>query len=274
MLEAVLIHEFAADPWYNMAVDEYLLHVAGRSEAALFIRLYTWQPGAITLGYNQTLERAVDLAAVGRTPLIRRVTGGRALYHDSSELTYAVAFSQSRELVDRLGGSIAVTQARLADVLAEFLRAEGISTNFSRTESAGEHDRGFIQTAPCFASAGRYELMSAAGKVAASAQRRLEGAVLQHGAIKVAGLVSHPALPMVAEGSRAELPSAMKDNSFRRRCRLFADAFARVTGIPVRPRDLSGDDAEAIADWVAVVRKNPLERRDIFKHSPSHLSLS
>ena len=273
MIQATLFSDLACSPWFNMAADEYLLHEASRRSSAIFIRLYTWQPGAITFGYNQSIERAVDLGALGDTPLIRRITGGRALYHDPSELTYSVVFSQSEELVKRLGATIAETQSRLAEVLGAFLRAEGIDSKFSRVESSRERDRTFVQSAPCFASAGRYELVSHRGKVAASAQRRTNAAVLQHGSIKIAGLSSHPALRLAAPQHGAESPLAMNDNSFRRRVTSFGEVFTRLTSIPVGTTDYTPEQVIAIRSWADVVRKKPTEGRDIFKQCSTKPSL-
>ena len=76
---------------YNMAADDYLLKLAEKGESSPIIRIYGWDVPSITIGYHQKLERAVDLSKLADTPVVRRITGGRALYHDNEELTYAVS---------------------------------------------------------------------------------------------------------------------------------------------------------------------------------------
>jgi lipoate-protein ligase A len=274
MSGAILLSDFAADPWYNMAADEMLLAEASRDRESVYLRLYTWLPGAITFGYNQIVERAVDLRRLGGTPLIRRVTGGRALFHDTSELTYAIAFNATGDLADVLGRSLSDTQSRLAHVLIEFLRSEGIDSEYSRAPDTRERRRAFVQSAPCFASTGRFELISRHRKVAASAQRRIQGAVLQHGALKIAGPPAHPALPLDPAIVLGDRPSPMAANSFRDHVDTFARAFSRVTGLPIRRRGYSEFELEMIHEWLDTVRKKSTERRDIFKHGPLHFSLS
>jgi len=96
----------AADPFFNTAFDEMMLDfVLGRPDVIL-LRLYTWMPGTITIGLNQEMERALDVSRLGNTPLIRRVTGGRAVYHDPTELTYAVAVNPEGSGLEAWRGSI------------------------------------------------------------------------------------------------------------------------------------------------------------------------
>jgi lipoate-protein ligase A len=270
---AVLLSDFAAGPWYNMAADEIMLALAAVDSSILYVRLYTWEPAAITFGYSQSREKAVDMNRLGDTPLIKRITGGRALFHDRAELTYAIAFNATGDFGSTLGNSISHTQAKLAEVLAEFLRAEGIESTYSKVLDSRERKRSFAQTAPCFASSGRYELTSERGKVAASAQRRIQGAVLQHGSIKIAGMDSHPALRLDARPFEESPPSPMDANSFQRRVGTFANSFTGATGIPITRMGYSEVEQELIQKWLETVRKKSVERRDIFKQGPLQLSL-
>ena len=73
----------------NMALDEALLEwVAGRSDA-VFLRTYGWLEPTLTLGYFQSLSEALAEPRWQWVPLVRRATGGGAIWHDH-ELTYAV----------------------------------------------------------------------------------------------------------------------------------------------------------------------------------------
>src|SRR4051794_7718868 len=54
------------------------------------LRLYSWEPWAVSIGYQQSMD-AVDLEACREKGIdvIRRPTGGRAVLH-ANEMTYAV----------------------------------------------------------------------------------------------------------------------------------------------------------------------------------------
>ena len=67
-----------------MAVDSALLATA----TAPTLRLYAWQPHAVSLGYFQALSDFGDLPP--GTPVVRRTTGGGAIFH-GDELTYSLA---------------------------------------------------------------------------------------------------------------------------------------------------------------------------------------
>ncbi|HVP06944.1 MAG TPA: hypothetical protein VMS71_03805, partial [Candidatus Acidoferrum sp.] len=191
----IYYRHYAADPYFNMAFDEWMLRQAMHRPEAVYLRLYSWMPGAITFGYNQRFERAIDASKLGDTPVIRRVTGGRAIYHDPSEITYAIASNADSKAVQALSGSTSEVSARIAEALALFLSRLRIDAEYVRQSSAQNSRPDFFHAAPCFASLARYELVAGERKVVASAQKRLGNAFLQHGAIKLNGVVSHGALP-------------------------------------------------------------------------------
>src|SRR5687768_11322659 len=87
----VVLEEFDRTGAYHMQRDEELA-VALRDRPTLpnVLRLYSWDPATISLGYQQSIEH-VDRAACQShgIDLVRRPTGGRAVLH-KNELTYAV----------------------------------------------------------------------------------------------------------------------------------------------------------------------------------------
>src|SRR3972149_5274197 len=58
------------------------------------LRFFAWAPPTVSLGYGQPLAGDVDLAACAAlgVGLVRRPTGGSAIYHDGPEreLTYSI----------------------------------------------------------------------------------------------------------------------------------------------------------------------------------------
>lgn len=268
MPQALFFSHYEGDPYFNMAFDEWLLARADTTAGFFAVRLYTWLPGAITFGLNQRQDKALRADRLDGTPAIRRVTGGRAIYHDRSELTYAIAANLSTPAVPSLAGTLSATSTRIAQSLQQFLGRVGLVADYVRQSSPENARPDFFHTAPCFASHARYELTEGDRKVVASAQRRLEHGLLQHGSLKLAGVAPHPALGGVA----AEMQPVLTDQ-FNYFASLFRATVADSFGVVLTCEPLSDAEAAEVAERREVVRKNCLARRDATKQSRPAVSL-
>jgi len=271
MMKCCLYRHFAADPFFNMAFDECMLESVLRRPGLILLRLYTWREGAITFGCNQEIERAVCRSRLGGTSLIRRVTGGRAVYHDISELTYAVAVNTETDELRKWAGSVTSIYLRLAEGLQAYLDSTGIATKLVRRSS--DQRALSVNTAciPCFGSAARYELLANGTKVVASAQRQVAGALLQHGSIKLDGVAAHPALP---GGSISDAqPQLLTKSRFDGLAGRFGSALGRVLGCEPEKFVPIPIPAKSLRARLDQVRSEPLVRRDVFEHSATSISL-
>ncbi len=144
------------------------------------LRLYSWRPPAISLGHMQRAAQVLDLAACAAkgVDVVQRPTGGRAVLH-WQEITYAVVASLRDE---RFGSRLADAHRVIGECLAVGLDTLGIEVEFSRPSHAAVLGQ---STAPCFASAGRCEVLVGGRKLVGSAQRRNARAFLQHGSLLV-----------------------------------------------------------------------------------------
>lgn len=177
-----LIVDGAGSAAWNMAVDEAILESVASGEQPPTLRLYRWNPPAVSLGYFQRLEQAVDEPSCWQAgvELVRRPTGGRAVFHHR-ELTYSVALPPGHRAAGR---GVLEGYRILSEALREGLRRLGVEVELARAapRPAGE-PRGFADGA-CFDAASRYELEWQGRKLVGSAQlRRATGAVLQHGSV-------------------------------------------------------------------------------------------
>lgn len=234
-LSRAFFAHFAADPIWNMAVDDTLLALAN-SPGACSVRLYTWRPGAITIGANQSVGTALDVERLGGTPVVRRITGGRALYHDESELTYAIAANMTHPAHPAFALHHGGRETWMAERLREFARVLGIDAHWVRQST--DTDRHVLkgQKLACFASVARYELVSQGRKVVASAERRSHCAFLRHGAIKLCGVLTHPALRGVDSGDSPALQPVTAD-CFARAARLFRAVWEDALGFDLGEPD-------------------------------------
>lgn len=160
----------------NMAVDQALLEEV-QAGAAPCLRLYRWARPCLSLGRNQP-GRGLDVApaaAARGADVVRRPTGGGAVYHDR-ELTYAVVVP-----VGALG-SPRETYRAINVALVEGLRRLGVAAHVVAAGGAGASFAG-----PCFAAALPGEVAVGGRKLVGSAQRRERNGLLQHGSLLLEG---------------------------------------------------------------------------------------
>ncbi len=225
---------------FNMAADAHLLEAAETGKAAPIIRLYGWDRPSITIGHHQRLERAVDLARLGDTPVVRRITGGRALVHDDGEITYAVA--GNFETYPDMGVTLHESYRVIADAIVRFYIKCGIDARISRREDPLARSRPADIQKGCFASVSRYEIIAAGRKIAAGSQRRTRRAFMQHGVIRIASAAPHPAILDAAPASKMAMPSGTREDLERR----LAASFADTLGAPMIECGFSKDEITAI----------------------------
>jgi lipoate-protein ligase A len=181
MLKAPLTLEIRREPdtpgVENMRRDAALLDDCARREVAV-LRLYTWARPTLSLGWMQQADALVDLDAcrLDGVDVVRRPTGGRAILHQE-EVTYAFACPTRHAPFD---GGLQETHALLAGALRAGLHVLGVQATLSRPTS--DPQRRLLRQ-PCFASAGRAELLVHGRKLLGSAQRRGRDAFLQHGSL-------------------------------------------------------------------------------------------
>ncbi|MBN2057161.1 lipoate--protein ligase family protein [bacterium] len=168
-----LIEYSSHDPAYNMAFDEALFNSGETGFPATVVRLYGWSPPALSLGRHQPAPGMLPPAPVR---VVRRITGGQAVFHDR-ELTYSVTFPRASGV---LAGSLLDSYHLIADTLVRALRATGVDA----VPSAPPLLRSRLDAqASCFAATGAFEIVAHGKKLVGSAQRRGRTIALQHGSI-------------------------------------------------------------------------------------------
>lgn len=82
------------DPYFNLASEEYLL----RQTNEFYIYLWRNDP-AVIVGVNQNAPEEVNLGYTGQNgiKIVRRLTGGGAVYHDPANVCYTVIAPYERE---------------------------------------------------------------------------------------------------------------------------------------------------------------------------------
>ncbi len=88
----LLKHE-VQDAYTNMAIDEAITIARINSSVPNTLRLYRWKPSAVSVGRFQDVfnEVQVENCRLHNVDIVRRITGGGTVYHDSDgEITYSV----------------------------------------------------------------------------------------------------------------------------------------------------------------------------------------
>jgi len=81
------------DAFTNMAVDEAILTARIAGKVPNTLRFYRWKPSAVSIGRFQDLFNEVHVENCRKhgVDVVRRITGGGAIYHDyDGEITYSV----------------------------------------------------------------------------------------------------------------------------------------------------------------------------------------
>jgi len=153
-MEFRLVIDAAKNAYENMAIDEALLYYGKPT-----LRFYKWKPSAISIGYFQSIEEEVNLELCKQhgIDVVRRITGGGAVYHDmNGEITYSFV-SPEYILPNKILDSYRLICGAIAQGLKKFgLKAEYVGIN---------------------------DIVVGGKKISGSAQTRRYGNILQHGTV-------------------------------------------------------------------------------------------
>jgi lipoyl(octanoyl) transferase len=170
-----LIRGGSYDPYFNMAFDEARFLLAGQEEPSL--RFFYWFRPSITIGYLQ--KKGIEgLYSLG-IPVVRRPTGGRAVYHDR-EVTYSIVLPPKDPILKNTTVGI---YAVFASAFLKALKDLGLQAEMSSKPSSIEGASKLL----CFGSVSQCEVTIQGKKVIGSAQRRAECGFIQQGSILLDG---------------------------------------------------------------------------------------
>ena len=176
-----LLNTGYADGAMNMAVDEAIMrcHAAGQSPATL--RFYRWQPACLSIGYAQSMAREIDVEKCRELgfDVVRRPTGGRAIFHER-ELTYSLVAMDGNPHVS---GGIVESYRKISRGMIAGLNRLGAEAVAVDPADAQRMMRSGLRTPACFDSPSHYEVAVGERKILGSAQTRSQGTVLQHGSL-------------------------------------------------------------------------------------------
>jgi lipoate-protein ligase A len=211
----------------NMASDESML-ISAANDGIASLRFYAWSEPTLSLGYFQpSADR--EVGEWSGLAWVRRSTGGGGIVHHR-ELTYSFALPACGEWK-----SHEPWICRVHSLLREVLQEHGVQ---SRLVACGEEEK--RGEAMCFLHHTAGDLAMGDAKVAGSAQRKMRGALLQHGSLLLRHSEYSPHLLGMCDLANRELFSAQE------LAELLAAKFAANTGATIEPCDWNDGEKERI----------------------------
>ncbi len=153
-----LIEKGINDAYTNMAIDESLALAVKKTNVPIIRIGYRWQePGAISLGINQnTNDVDIDYCNQNKIEIVRRATGGQALFHSPEDFTYCVIMN---------------TEDKFKNFMESYREiCSWIMNAFSKLDIETQYDSSS-------------SILAGSKKICGSAQTRVFGPILQHGSI-------------------------------------------------------------------------------------------
>ncbi len=123
--------------WHNLAVDEFLLNSVGKDEIILYLYINS---DSVIIGKNQNAWKECNIESMNRdgVKLVRRITGGGAVFHDLNNLNFS--FISSKDLYD---------VKRQFGVILKALESVGLKAEFSSRNDLTINGRKFSGNAFC-----------------------------------------------------------------------------------------------------------------------------
>jgi lipoate-protein ligase A len=140
------------------------------------LRFFGWTPHALSIGFHQKIsEFNFDQIKDEAVDIIRRPTGGRAIYH-GNELTYSV-------IIPKVYMKKSELYRRIHKAFIEGFRELGLEIDLNKSQANLGHFYKTKESISCFAASAKYEATNNGKKFIGSAQRVYDDAILQHGSI-------------------------------------------------------------------------------------------
>ncbi|MBU1627520.1 lipoate--protein ligase family protein [bacterium] len=162
--------------YYNMALDEALLLCSSKTRYPI-LRLFGWSSPSVSLGYFQKPKKSIniDFCREEGIEIVRRITGGRAVYHDK-ELTYSIIIPRKSKFFKN--SNIELYKELSKGLLSAFQKL-GIDGKLKRPKKGSLYQN----KANCFSTTSAYEITVNGKKIVGSAQKWSDYGILQQGSI-------------------------------------------------------------------------------------------
>ncbi len=177
------------DCYSNMAIDEALLKEYDLVSGIPALRIYGWNPQALSIGYSQDPRKELDIdkCRAEGIDFVRRMTGGGVIFH-KNELTYSIVCKE--EDLDFSAFSKEIYRT-LCSFIVRAYQELGLKSEYALQETTKRPNGWF-----CFTERERYDILVNKKKIGGNAQKRKRGTIFQHGSIPIQSDLAQ-ALPLL-----------------------------------------------------------------------------
>ena len=120
-----LIEQESYNAAMNMAIDHAIYESVANGREQPTIRFYKWIPSSISIGaYQNPNEINLEECKKNNIGIVRRMTGGRAVFHDKSDFTYSVIAR-----IKLFGGGIGNAYSSICSCIINALSEFGINAS-------------------------------------------------------------------------------------------------------------------------------------------------
>jgi len=177
-----------------MDYDLSLFEQFEKGEIPSTLRIYSWKPKCITLGYAQKMERWIGEKArkgkesdegsigVGGWDVVKRPTGGGIVFHNEAEVTYSIVTSLDNPILPK---GLIPAYKKLSEAVVYALGEIGIKAEIGEEKLDSRQSKIENRNHLCFSFPAEYEIVVDGKKIVGSAQKRGKKALLQQGSIFV-----------------------------------------------------------------------------------------
>ena len=167
----------AHSPPLNMAIDEAIFQLIVENKLPPTLRLYTWNPPALSIGYFQDTESPLIKEYLKKGyPLVRRPTGGLAVLH-KDEMSYSMIGVFAK---DGFPANRQEAYRKAHKSIKRALIALGFEVNLYQGRKL-RYKEDF-----CSSSCVTHDIiLKGEGKIGGSAQRTNKEVLLQHGCVSL-----------------------------------------------------------------------------------------
>lgn len=144
------------------------------------LRIYSWRPKCISVGYSQKIEDEIDIERAGGLgwEVVKRPSGGGIVFHNEAEVTYSLVTAVDGAVLPK---GLIPSYMKVSEAVVLALKEIGVEAEIRKPHEVGNRQRSTL----CFSYPAEYEIVYNGKKIVGSAQKRGRKALLQQGSIFV-----------------------------------------------------------------------------------------
>lgn len=166
----------------NMAIDEALADSLADHRDFAYLRVYGWSPATLSFGYNQKIDKIVDIEAVKQAGLglVKRMSGGKMVFHNQ-ELTFSLGMTAEfiARHMEKTATFLEMFKFAMEPMVSALVKT-GVPARFSSSREMRQHSQNSLH---CYAVAAGHSIFAGDRKLIGAAGIYRRNCLVIHGSI-------------------------------------------------------------------------------------------